>query len=83
MDPSSECLERPDESFTNALEASGKLNNIRGDMARKSKVMVQTYYNVSQLSQEDRAKKIQWLLEKDRFTCPNEHRMACFARPNE
>jgi hypothetical protein len=69
--------------LANTSEASSKLNNIRGDMARKAKTLVQAYYKLAELNHTERAAKAQWLLEKDRFTCPDESRKACFARPNE
>jgi hypothetical protein len=43
-------------------------------MARKAKIHIQTYYDLQKLSAEQRATKVEWLLEKDRFTCPAELR---------
>ena len=43
-------------------------------MARKAKVHIQTYYGLQKLSAEEWADRVGWLLEKDRFTCPKEHR---------
>jgi hypothetical protein len=43
-------------------------------MARKAKIHVQLYYGMVELSGAERTLKVQWLLEKDRFTCPSDMR---------
>lgn len=55
-------------------QAGNKIANYRGDMARKAKLHVQSYYGMTELSSPERALKVQWLLQKDRFTCPTDMR---------
>jgi hypothetical protein len=43
-------------------------------MARKAKIHIQSYYGMVELSAAERALKVQWLLQKDRFTCPSDMR---------
>ena len=52
-------------SFANTAYVGNKTANFRGDMARKAKVHIQTYYGLQKLSAEERADRVGWLLEKD------------------
>ena len=60
--------------FANKRQAGNKIANYRADLARKAKLHIQIYYDLLELSAPERAIKVQWLLQKDRFTCPTEMR---------
>ena len=60
--------------FANKMQAGNKIANYHADLVCKAKLHIQIYYDLLKLSAPERAIKVQWLLQKDRCTCPMEMR---------
>ena len=81
MEPTQQWLGRVSASFKRVFLADkqclAKMTTVRSTLAHKAKQSIQSLYELNNKPETEVLRKVGWLLEKDRFTCPRVGRDAC------
>lgn len=63
--------------FFTDKQCLAKITTVRSTLAHRAKQSIQSLYELNNKPETEVSRKVGWLLEKDRFTCPRAGRDAC------